>query len=251
MLSAGVFIGLWSCLLATPQDDKTFQPAIKKFQDDYYRIGAKDDEKIAAVNALAAYKHDRIVKVLAPLLTEASLPVRIMTARALCSFAGVESAPHELLGALQAQANSGKKQAAVRIEILRGLGNMKVRSGAAEIAKFVDDKDDWVAKAAIDAVGRIRAPEAMEALIRTLRRIEGKEGDSEISVNPVDDIFGELGRASLLKPDARQPRRPSEREFLRTPILSALQAITKEKFTVAKDWDAWWSKNKATFRVND
>jgi hypothetical protein len=30
-----------------------------------------------------------------------------------------------------------------------------------------------------------------------------------------------------------------------------LNAITKQSFPVSKDWDTWWSKNKATFRVAD
>ena len=247
-LAAGAFIGLLA-LVGNPQDDTTFQPALKKFQHDYYKVGAKDDEKIFAVNTLAQYKHERIVKVLAPLLMEASLAVRVMTARALAQFSGVDAAPREMLTALQSQANWGKKQAAVRIELLRGLGALHYKAGASEIARFVDDKEIWVAKAAIDAAGRIRMQEAIDPLIKALRRIEGREGDAEISLSPLDDILGDL-RGNLLKPDPRQQqKRPSEREFLKAPILAALQSITKQTHTVAKDWESWWTKNKSTFRV--
>jgi HEAT repeat protein len=249
-LAAGALIGLLG-LVGSPLDDKTFQPALKKFHDDYYKAGAKDDEKIFAVNTLAQYKHERIVKVLAPLLTEASLAIRIMTARALAQFSGVDAAPREMLTALQSQANWGKKQAAVRIELLRGLGSLRYKSGAVEVSRFVDDKEVWVAKAAIDAAARIRVQEAIAPLIKALGRIEGRDGDAEISLGPLDDVFAEI-RGNLFKADPRQqPKRPSEREFLKAPILAALQSITRETHTSARDWDSWWTKNKLTFKVTE
>lgn len=239
-------------LFANPQDEKTFQPAIKKFQEDFFKLGAKDDERISAVNYLAQHHHDAIVKVLAPLLTEASLPVRMIVARSFGQFSGIDSASRELQAALESQANSGKKQSTVRIEILRALGALRCKSAGPDVAKMIDDKEVWVAKAAIDASGRIRVQEAIQPLIKALRRIESKEGDSEISVNPLDDILPEgVNRRSLFKPDPRQSKRPSERELLKEPIQSALQAITKEVFTTSKEWETWWTKNRSTFKVPD
>src|SRR5579863_966763 len=154
MIQAGAFIGLLF-LAGGAQDDPALSPALKRFQEEYYRPGAKDDERISAVNALAQIKHERIVKVLAPLLCESSLAVRIMTARALGQFSGIEAAPRELQTALLSTANAGKKPAAVRIEILRSLGLLRYLPAAAEIYRAIDDKEVWVAKAAIDAAGRL------------------------------------------------------------------------------------------------
>jgi hypothetical protein len=246
-LAAGTLLSILA-FWATPQDEKTFLPAIKKFREEYYKIGAKDDDKIAAVNYLAQHRHERIVAELTPLLTEASLPVRLITARMLSQFTQVETAPRELFNGLRSQANSGKKQACVRIEILRALGNLRYKPAAVEIAKMVEDREVWVAKAAIDACGRIRVAEAVEPLLRALRRIEGVAGDSE--VYPLDDILEGVSRASLLKPDPGQ-KRPTERDVLRQPLLSALNSITKQSFPASKEWDTWWSKNKAGFRVAD
>jgi hypothetical protein len=230
----------------SPQDEKAFLPAIKKFRDEYYKPGAKDDDKIAAINYLAQHRHERIVAELSPLLTEASLPVRMITARMLAQFSSVDTAPRELLNSLKAQANSGKKQACVRIEILRALGNLRYKPAAAELARMVEDREVWVAKAAIDASGRIRGHEAIEPLLKALRRIEGVAGDVEVF--PLDDIIESVSRGSILKPDPKQ-KRPTERDVLREPILAALNAITKQSFPASKEWDTWWSKNKATFRV--
>jgi PBS lyase HEAT-like repeat len=246
-VAAGTLIGILA-FWASPQDDKTFLPAIKKFREEYYKVGAKDDDKIAAVNYLAQHRHERIVFELTPLLTEASLPVRMITARMLSQFTQVEAAPKELLNGLKSQANSGKKQSCVRIEILRALGNLRYKPAAAEVAKLVEDREVWVAKAAIDACGRIRAQEGIDPLLKALRRLEGTMGDSE--VHPLDDILEGVSRTSLLKPDSNQ-KRPTERDVLKQPILMALNAITKQNFSASKEWETWWSKNKATFRVPD
>ena len=244
-VAAGALIGFLTCF-GSPQDDKTFQPAIKKFREEYYKVGAKDDEKIQAVNYLGQYRHERIVAELTPLLTEASVPVRVMTARLLSGFTQVDSAAAALVGGLKSQANSGKKQTCVRIEILRGLGALRCKSAAADVAKLVDDKEVWVAKAAIDAAGRIRTLESIEPLIKALRRVEGASGDIEVS--PIDDIFEGASRGSLLKPDPAQ-KRPTEREVLKQPILAALTSVTKQSFLTARVWDVWWAKNKSSFRL--
>jgi HEAT repeat protein len=246
-LTAGALIGILA-FSAPPQDDKSLQPAIKKFREEYFKAGAKDDDRIQAINYLAQYRCDRIVGEFSPLLTEASMPVRIITARLLGNFTCAEKAPAVLLGGLKSQANSGKKNVPVRIEILRALGALRYKPAAADIAKLVEDKEVWVAKAAIDACGRIRFAEAVDPLLKSLRRIEGVAG--EVEVNPLDDLIEGVGRGDLFKSDSRQ-KRPTEREVLKQPILSALNSVTKESFQSSKDWDSWWSKNKASFRVAD
>lgn len=249
-LTAGALFGFLTCLLA-PQDDSTLQPALKTFRDDYHKRGARDDDRILAVRALAQYRHERIVRELSPLLTEASVPVRVMTARELGRFAGVDAAARDLHAALRSPSNAGKKETAVRIEILRGLGALRYAPAAADVAKLVEDREVWVAKAAIDAAGRLRTPEAVSPLIKALHRIESRNGDAETNLNPFDELFPEMPTAStLLRPDARQAaKRPSEREVLKQPILAALQLITRQTWESAKEWEAWWTKRKGNFRL--
>jgi hypothetical protein len=248
--TAGILFGILA-FFGTPQDPKDLQPAIKRFTEDYYKAGADEDDKISAVNYLARHRHERIVKVLSPLLTEASLAVRIMVARGFSQFSGIELAGRELQSALHAQANSGKKQSAVRIEILRALGDLRYKPAAPGISRMIEDKDVWVAKAAIDASGKVKSGDSIPALIKSLHRIEGKEGDAEISVNPLEDVLEGVDAGSLFKPDAREPKRPSQRQLLKDPILGSLRKLTGQSFATAKDWDGWWQKNKATFRVQD
>jgi hypothetical protein len=243
---------LFACLatLAGPQDNN-IPGAIQKFKDDYYKAGAKEDDKIAAVNYLAQHHNEKIARVLAPLLSEGSPAVRMITARALSNFCDVDLAGRELLAALQSQANSGKKQCCVRIEILRALGALHYKGAGSVTAKFVQDREVWVAKAAIDASARIRVSDAVAPLIKALGRIEGKDGDAEVTVDPLDGVIEGYSKNEFFKQDPRLAKRSSERELLRAPVLAALESITKQSFTSAKDWDSWWAKNKSTFVVVD
>jgi len=249
-IAAGALI---ACLvtLATPQDEKNILTAVQKFKEDYYKAGAKDDDKINAVNYLSQYRHEKVVRVLAPLLSEAPPAVRMIAARALSNFHDVDLAGRELLNALNAGANSGKKQSCVRIEILRALGTLHFRGAGGAAAKLVQDREVWIAKAAIDASARIRVADAVAPLVKALSRIEGKDGDSEVTVDPLDGLIEGYGKNDFFKQDARVTKRPTERELLRAPILAALQSITKQAFTSGKEWEAWWAKNKSTFVVVD
>ena len=242
---------LFACLatLAAPQDDKNLQSAIQKFKEEYYKVGAKDDDKITAINYLAQHRHEKVVKVLAPLMSEAPPMVRMIAARALSQFTDVELAGKELLAALQAQANSGKKQSCVRIEILRALGALHFKGAGPAASKLVFDREVWIAKAAIDASGKIRVADAIAPLIKALGRIEGKDGDAEVTIDPLDGLIEGYGKNDFFKTDSRTAKHPTEREVLRAPILAALQSITKQTFASSKDWDTWWAKNKATFVV--
>lgn len=248
--TAGTLIAILSCF-AAPQDPKDLQPAIKKFTEDYYKAGAEEDDKINAVHYLARHRHERIVRVLSPLLTEACVSVRIMVARSFGQFVGIDLAGRELLTGLLAQANSGKAQSAVRIEILRALGSLNYKPAAVGIARMIEEKDSWVAKAAIDAASRVRTNDSIPPLIKALHRIEGRAGDAEITVNPLEDVLEGVNTGSLFKPDPREPKRPTTRQLLKDPILNSLRKLTGQGFATAKDWDGWWQKNKNTFRVQD
>ena len=45
--------------------------------------------------------------------------------------------------------------------------------------------------------------------------------------------------------DGAERKRAQE---LRPAVVKSLQEITGESFTTGPDWQAWWAKNRATFR---
>jgi HEAT repeat protein len=244
-LAAGVLLGV--TILAGPRvQDPVVKQALARFDSDFHRSGAKTDQKIAAVLAVCVHKQEAVVKAIAPSLSRENVPVRIAIARELSRFLAVPGAAPALLVALRNGANGGNKFAPVRIMLLRALGDHRYKEAATEVDKFVDDRDIWVAKAAIDAAGKIRERSSIEPLISQLKRIEGPMGDGEPSINPLWEALKEVTIGGLVE-GGNKPM--SERELLKNPILASLRNITRQTFMTGKDWDGWWKTNKGSFKV--
>lgn len=242
-------------LLAGPRPPKTPQDpavkaAIKKFEDEFYRKGAKPEQKIQAVLALAVHKNEHTVKAFTNLFSRDAAAVRIVAARELARFTAVPQAGLTLLAALRNSANGGNKYAAVRIQLLRGVGELRVKDAAPDVDRFIEDKNVWIAKAAVDAAGKIKNKKSIQTLLDSLKRIEGPMGDAQVVLNPLIDAFREITIGGLLGADGHD-RPPSERDLLKQPINDALRAITRMPYSSSKEWDAWWKANKATFEVRE
>jgi HEAT repeat protein len=250
-LAAGAFCVVALALPLHARDDAALKQALKRFNDDYYRAGAKLDEKIAAVVELAKFRSPLAAKALASLLTRDALQVRLVAARELAKFQGVDGADGALLGALRSKANGGQKMTQVRIMALRGLGELKTKDAAADVDRLVEDKEIWVAKAAVDAAGKIRVRTSVAPLIAALRRIEGPSGMNALPSNPLEAELSESNLQGILKEEVLQTKPKTERELLKDPIRAALKSITQQDFAAVKEWEAWWAKSKATFQVPD
>jgi HEAT repeat protein len=238
-------------VLAGPRpQDPAVKAALKKFDDDFNRNGAKPDQKIQAIIALSVHKNEHVVKVLAPILLKDVAAVRIVAARELSRFTSVPQAGAGILAAFRNNVNGTNKYASVRIMLLRALGDLRVRDAAQDVDRAIDDRNVWIAKAAIDAAGKIRYKNSVETLIGALKRIEGPMGDAQVALNPLIDAFREVTITGMLGNEGGE-RQVSEREFLKQPINEALRGITRVPYTVSKEWDTWWKANKATFEVKE
>lgn len=247
-LAAGAFTLAFAFPLLA-QEDAALKQAVKKFESDISRSGAKTDEKVAAVVELAKFRNPSIAKTLAPLLSRDCLEVRVVVARELAKFQGVEAAADALLSGLRSRPNAAAKMTQVRIMAIRGLGELKSKAAAADVDRLIEDKEIWVAKAAIDAAGKIRVKSSVLALIVALRRIDGPAGMTALPANPLEAELSETNLQSILKEEVLQTKPKTERELLKEPLHAALKSITQQAFATAKEWEGWWSKNKATFQV--
>jgi len=246
-LAAGVLLGV--AFLSGPKvQDPAVKAALVKFDSEFHRSGAKTDQKIAAVLAVCVHKQDVVVKAVGPSLSRENVQVRIAIARELGRFLAVPGAPQSLLTALRGGANNGNKFSPARIMILRGLGDHRFKDAAADVEKCVDERDVWVAKAAIEAAGKIRERSSIEPLIEQLKRIEGPMGDGEPAVNPLFEALKDVTVGGMVE-NAVKP--PSERDLLKSPILSSLRNITRQTFATSKDWEGWWKVNKGSFKVGE
>lgn len=248
-LTAGCLVLLFA-LPVQSQDDAILRDALRKFNDEFTRSGSGDDEKITAVRALAQYRSDRVVRALSPSLTHGSLKVRMAVARELGGFHNVAAAPEALVVALKTYESTGKKTDGIRIFALRSLGQLKSKDAAPDVDRLILDRSQWVSKAAIDASGLIRSRTSIEPLLKALRRVEGPEGNGEIGINPLADELPPVTVQALVKQSLLEKvRPPSERDVLAEPIVGSLKLITRASCAGAKDWEGWWSKNRATFKV--
>jgi HEAT repeat protein len=246
--------GAWAVLAlcgVVPTDEAAADAAVRRFEDEFYRLGAREDARLSALQALGARKHPKTVRALAPVLTRSPLSARILAARILSRFEGVEGTPAALLSALRASANQGAKTSAVRIEILRSLGALKAAEAESDVNRLVEDREAWVAKAAIDAAGRLRQKSSVDPLLKALRRLEGPDANAEVGLDPIGIELGDVSPQRMLEGAFRSDRKVTQRDFLREPLLAALRAITGETHATPKAWTQWWSKAKGSFRVSD
>jgi hypothetical protein len=244
-IAAGV-VALFVVLAGPKPQDPMVKAALKKFEDDFYRNGAKPEQKIQAIIGLAIHKNEHTAKA----LSNDVAAVRIVAARELGRFTMVPQAGKTLLEALRNNANGGNKFASVRIQLLRGIGDLRVKDAAQDVDRFIEDKNVWISKAAIDASGKIKNKKSVDTLIDALKRIEGPMGDAQVALNPLIDAFKEVTLGGLIGAEANE-RPASERDLLKQPINDALRSITRMPYTTSKEWDTWWKVNKTAFEVKE
>ena len=234
MVAAGVAFAL---ALLGPQDAEIKQ-AIKRFQAEFHRAGAKPDEKIAAVRALAKHPDEAVLRTLAPALHRESLPVRIVIVRELTAFAGVPGTGAALLNALRNRANGGNKYAPVRIMLLRGLGELRCAEAAADVNRLIEDRTVWIAKAAIDAAGQLKQRSSVPFLIGALKRMEGPAGEGLPSFGILEELEELIPSRDVVRAATSVPK--TERDVLLQPLRSALLSITGKTFATGREYEAWW-----------
>ncbi len=227
-------IGLLLSLITAASEDE----AIAQFKKEY--ASPRVEDRAAAVKTLGSTQGEKTLKVLAELLGRDEAAVRIEAADALGAFEGYAAkASAYLLAALGAN-----RDETVHVAVLGAVGRLKGESSAAVVNKWIDVKDCRVAKAAVEATGLLRSATSIEPLIELLQKLE-KLG--KLSKSSANQAGGPSIPGSARNDSNREAR---ERvKALQPATLQALQTITKEGWKVPKDWDEWWKKNRATFKV--
>jgi HEAT repeat protein len=223
---------LAALLLAIFADDKEVEDAVQKFKS-----AMKSPDVSARVNAvteLGRIQHERTMKVLSSCLLTDDKLVRVAAAKALASFQEKKAPATALLvDALGPNA----KEPDVQAEILSALKELREEAALSAAYQYLESKSFKVAEAAIALTGAIRSKRSIDLLIRLMKKLATAgdgvtSGDGSFDV-PADEAVRE--RARKLQSDASK----------------ALQSITGEKFSSVSEWDAWWKRNAALFRVKD
>lgn len=267
-LVTGFFSGL--LLLAggpgSQEDPKKAEAddAVRKFSAEFGAAGAGEAEKVRAVQHLTRVLHRKTMFSLGSLLADPSMLVSVAAAEGLSKFQEVKGAVNVLLSGIE----WNKKRPDVRKVILKALGDLQEEGALPTLHGLVSLKPYDAAKEAVVAVGKIRSKPSIPHLIDLLKKVE-KPADSQNAETGVPGVPYVPGGPTV--PGANTPNLPQlpdvggygagvggddsraqqeeRRRMLQEPLNQALSSITKEKYTTGKEWELWWQKRGAAFKV--
>ena len=217
------------------------------------RRPASLDTRIDRIQKLAQHKDPRVARILTYLLSREEMEARIVIARSLAAFGGVKGVDRSLVTALDDRSNRRKGFLGVRVSLLKAMGSIGGQVIVAAVNSKLEDKDPWIAKAAIKSAGELRSASSVGLLVRALNRLEGPSSRRILPGGPLGD---ELPPSTLSRfindagPTGKDGKPALAREkLLAGPIVEALKSITREEYEYADTWSKWWSENHRTFRV--
>jgi HEAT repeat protein len=217
-------------------DDPSVEEALKKFKKDIRKPEAND--RASAVSELAETKSEKTASALGGLLGQDVEPVRKAAAAGLGGFSDYKKKVVPLLLAgLSVNASEPK----VMESIFQALGKLDDDSALPTIHRYFEDKEAVTAGAALMSAAEIRNVSSVSLIIELMKKYEKIEAASK---------SGNNGGYSLGIPGGgdKDPKTTLAKDVLPMTI-KAMQKISGEKWATAKEWELWWSKHKATFKI--
>jgi len=211
-------------------DDNEIEEAIQKF-----KAAMKSPEvavRAGAIADLGRLRHEKIMKVLGACLTTDDKAVRSAAARALGQFQ--EKKP-QISAILTEALTVNAREPEVVMSILTALKDLREVASLATAYRYIDDKNGKVAEAAIAVTEVVRSRNSIDPLLRLLKKLQ-TSGDGVTSGDGNFDV----------PPDEQLRERARK---LQTALTKALQSITGENLSSVEDWELWWKRNAATFKV--
>ena len=203
--------------------------AVKQAIDDFKK-GLREAKNIAdraaLVKKLSETERDpRIQAELARLLSDPAETVRIEVMQALSKYRRDKAAATALAGALPANSRT----ASMLGHTFDALGAVGHDSSLPVVARYVTDKEDRVAVAAIRALGEMNSPTAVPLLIETWERLEKERTKGDDQKRVAEDRLKAVG----------------------DPLKEALAALTGQKYSAVTDYRAWWNENRASVKPRE
>jgi len=219
-------------LAAAAQDDMDVEGALLRFRKGYSNPSTA--ARVAAVSDLARITHEKSLNKLIPLLTGDVKEVRIAASKGLAGFADQKKVVvASLINALQPNA----KEIEVQCAIYESLGKLQDPLSIQVIHQGFRDTEIRVAKAAISAAGTYRAKESLDILYELMtdvqKWIKKNQGGGYMEGGKAGDNAAKVARL----------------QDLNKSIIAAFQAITKEKWGSAQEWEVWFRRFRPDFEV--
>jgi HEAT repeat protein len=223
------------------QDDKAAEEALDSFKTAIKSTSEAD--RVTAVNDLARVHHLKTLARLASMLTTDGPTVRIASAKGISAFVELK---RQAASALAAAMSANSKESTVHSALYEALGKLEEPSALPTLHRGFEEKETVVAKAAIQATGSVGNAASIEPLIALLAKQEKIQKSPGGSVDFTAPAPGGGGNVTVRSSDENPGKRAAE---LIPAINKALNEITRESNGSAETWNAWWAKNKATFKT--
>jgi hypothetical protein len=231
LLSAGL-------LSAWAGDDKEVEEAIHRFKKGMNNPSAP--ARATAVTELAGTKTEKTAMMLGNLLGADAEPVRKAAALGLGGFTDYKKIVTPLL---LAGLNMNAKEPKVVEAIFQGLGKLDDESALPTIHKYFEDKDSVVACAALLSAAEIRTVGSIELIMDLMKKYEKVEASVKSGGGG-----GGYGAPGIAGGGGTDPKLKLAKEVLPTTV-KAMQIISREKWATPKEWEIWWKRNQATFKI--
>lgn len=212
--------------------------ALEKFKNDYK---AKDiAARAAAVEELSKTASPKVTLRLGALLGADGPEVRVAAAKGLAL--QHDDKKHAIPFLINGAAANAKDNL-VLTAIVTSLGSFREEVAAGEVNRLVHSPNLDVARAAVEAAGKIQSATSFDVLIKEMKDCDDvlkprDQGGAPSFGNDVtrmgtDDARGAVReRASKLKPD----------------IVKALREMSRVTCQDTKDWEVWWAENRGKWK---
>jgi hypothetical protein len=214
---------------AEKEQRRQHDEAVKQAIDDFkkgLREAKNIADRVALVKRLSDAERDpKIQAEIARLLSDPAESVRIEAMQAQGRYRRDKAAS----GALVAAFPLNSRTASMLSHALAAFGAVGHESAVPLVGRYVSDKDDTVAAAAIRALGEMNSPAAVPALIETWEKLEKEKS----------------------KGDEQKKAAEERLKAVEGPLKDALAALTGQKQNAAADYRAWWNENRATLKPRE
>lgn len=219
-------------------DDKEVDEAIQRFKKGMANPSAP--ARASAVTELAATKSESTAKLLGGLLGADTEPVRKAAAGGLAGFTDYKKiVTPMLLNGLHF--NYSAKEPKVVEAICQALGKLDDDLALPTLHRYFEDKDSVVACAAILGAAAIRHVSSIDLIIDLMKKYD------KINENSKNGGGGAYG-VNIPSGGGSDPKTALAKAVL-PALIKAMQQISGDRWTTTKEWEIWWSKRKATFKI--
>src|SRR5205085_12403671 len=143
---------------------------------------------------------------------------------------------------LLAGLNANAKEPTVAAAIFQSLGKLDDETALPTIHKYFEDKDSAVATAALMSAAEIRTVGSIELIMDLMRKYE------KIDAGVKSGGGGGYGSPGVPGGGGQDPKQKLAKDVLPATV-KAMQKISGEKWTTPKEWEIWWKRNQATFKI--